>query len=115
MKYDNYRNNDSINSKSNSEYIYILDEGTIWFVDYFLGVAFPTPISFVDVENGLFGSGLPYREFSDYLDFQNFLEEITGGQEVSLESSVNPGTFKETNSIIKWATRYTIQKGSANP
>ena len=115
MKYDNYRNNDSIKSKSNSEYIYMLDEGTIWFVDYILGVAFPTPISFVDVENGLFGLGLPYREFSDYLDFQNFLEEITGGQEVSLESSVNTGTFQETNSIIKWVTRYTIQKGSANP
>ena len=115
MKYDNYRNNDSIKSKSNSEYIYILDEGTVWFIDYILGVAYPTPISFVDVQNGLFESGLPYREFSDYLDFQNFLEEITGGQEVSLESSVNTGTFQETNSIIKWVTRYTIYKGSANP
>lgn len=108
MKYNNDYGNDLIKSKTNSEYVHILDEGTIWFIDYVLGVAFPTPINFVDKENGLYESGLPYKEFPDYLDFQNYLEEITGGQEVSLESSVSLVAVNETNSIIRWITRYAI-------
>jgi len=108
MKYNNERDNDLIKSKPNSEYVYILDERIVWFLDYILGVAFPTPINFKDKENGLYESGLPYKEFPDYLDFQNYLEEITGGQEVSLESSVNLDTSKETNSIIRWVTRFVI-------
>lgn len=108
MGYNNNHGKCLIKSKSNSEYVYILDEGTIWFVDYILGVAFPTPINFSDTENGLYESGLSYKEFSDYLDFQNYLEEKTGGQEVSLESPINPDTTWESNSIIKWVTRYVI-------
>lgn len=109
MAFDEDLNVDLIKPKSNSEYIYIIDEKTIWFLDHILGVAFPTPVDFSGKENGLYDSGLLYREFADYLDFQNYLEEITGGQEVSLESSVNPDTFEETNRIIKWVTRYAIQ------
>ena len=108
MGYNNDLGIDSIKSKSNSEYVYIIDEGTIWFVDHSLGVAFPTPVNFAAKENGLYDSGLSYKEFADYLDFQNYLEEITGGQEVSLESSVNPVTFQETNRIIKWVTKYAL-------
>ncbi len=108
MAYHDDLHVDLIKSKSNSEYIYIIDERTIWFVDHKLGVAFPTPVSFSGKENGLYGSGLSYKEFADYLDFQNYLEEITGGQEVSLESSVNPDTFEETNRIIKWVTKYAL-------
>ncbi len=108
MGYNGDRGIDLIKSKSNSEYVYIIDEGTIWFIDHSLGVAFPTPINFAGKENGLYDSGLPYKEFADYLDFQNYLEEITGGQEVSLESSVNPVTFQETNRIIKWVTKYAL-------
>ena len=108
MKYNNGYDNDPIKTKSNTEYAHIIDEGTIWFIDYILGVAFPTPIDFADKENGLYQSGLPYKEFPDYLDFQNHLEEITGGQEVSLESSVSFDTTKETNSIIRWIARYAI-------
>ncbi len=108
MKYYNGYGNELIKKKYDSEYAHILDEGTIWCIDYILGVAFPTPINFEDKENGLYGSGLPYREFPDYLDFQNHLEEITGGQEVSLESSVSLDRTKETNSIIRWNTRYAI-------
>ena len=109
MKYNNNDyGNGLIKKKHNSEYGHILDEGTIWCIDYTLGVAFPTPISFAAKENGLYGSGLPYKEFPDYLDFQNHLEEITGGQEVSLESSASLDATKETNSIIRWNARYAI-------
>ena len=108
MGYNGDRGIDLIKSKSISEYVYIIDEGTIWFIDHSLGVAFPTPVSFAGKENGLYNSGLSYKEFADYLDFQNYLEEITGGQEVSLESSVNPVTFQETNRIIKWVAKYAL-------
>jgi hypothetical protein len=108
MGYNSDRGIDLIKSKSTSEYVYIIDERTIWFIDHSLGVAFPTPVNFGGKENGLYDSGLPYKEFADYLDFQNYLEEITGGQEVSLESSVNPDTFQETNRIIKWVTKYAL-------
>ena len=81
-----------------SEYVFILDEQSIWLVDYRLGVAFPTPIDFTSKQNGLYESGLSYKQFPDYLDFQNYLEEITGGQEVSLEIKVNSVTNIQTNS-----------------
>jgi hypothetical protein len=83
----------------NSEYVFILDEQSIWLVDYRLGVAFPTPIEFTSKQNGLYESGLSYKQFPDYLDFQNYLEEITGGQEVSLEIKINSDTNIQTNSI----------------
>jgi hypothetical protein len=83
----------------NSEYVFILDEQSIWLVDYRLGVAFPTPIDFTSKQNGLYESGLSYKQFPDYLDFQNYLEEITGGQEVSLEIKINSDTNIQTNSI----------------
>ena len=108
MKHNDGHDDESTKKRPKSEYAHILDEGTIWFIDYILGVAFPTPINFADKENGLYGSGLPYKEFPGYLDFQNHLEEITGGQEVSLESSVSLDTNKETNSIIRWITRYAV-------
>ena len=108
MEYNNIRSIHLIKSKPSSEYVYILNEETVWLIDYTLGVAFPTPINFTDKENGLCESGLPYKEFSDYLDFQNYLEEKTGGQEVSLESPINPDTTWESNSIIKWITREIV-------
>jgi len=79
--------------------VFILDEQSIWLVDYRLGVAFPTPIEFTSKQNGLYESGLSYKQFPDYLDFQNYLEEITGGQEVSLEIKINSDTNIQTNSI----------------
>ena len=82
----------------NSEYVFILAEQTIWLVDYRLGVAFPTPIDFTSKQNGLYESGLSYKQFPDYLDFQNYLEEITGGQEVSLEITLNFNTDVKANS-----------------
>ena len=79
------------------EYVFILDEQSIWLVDYRLGVAFPTPIDFTSKQNGLYESGLSYKQFPDYLDFQNYLEEITGGQEVSLEITLNPDADIQTD------------------
>jgi hypothetical protein len=95
-----HRNVKDIIKKNNnsSEYVFILDEQSIWLVDYRLGVAFPTPIDFTSKQNGLYESGLSYKQFPDYLDFQNYLEEITGGQEVSLEINVNSVTNTQTNS-----------------
>ena len=42
---------------------------------------------FADKMNGLRESGRPYREFSDYKDMQDYLDEITG-QEIVIESSI---------------------------
>ena len=95
---DNHVNDIFKKNNSRSEYIFIFDEQTIWLVDYILGIAFPTPIDFSSKQNGLYESGLPYKQFPDYLDFQNYLEEITGGQEVSLEIPVNSGAEIQTNS-----------------
>ena len=106
MGYNHDSGLDLLKSGSESEYVYIIDERTIWLIDHSLGVAFPTPVNFAGKENGLYDSGLSYKEFADYLDFQNYLEEVSGGQEVSLESSVNPDTFQETNRIIKWDTKH---------
>jgi hypothetical protein len=114
---DNHVNDIYKKSNPNSEYVFIFDEQTIWLVDYRLGVAFPTPIEFTSKQNGLYESGLSYKQFPDYLDFQNYLEEITGGQEVSLEITLNPdadiqangnsrgackGSSSSDGGIIKW-------------
>ena len=98
---------DIYNKKNNpsSEYIFILDEQIIWLVDYRLGVAFPTPIDFTSKQNGLYESGLSYKQFPDYLDFQNYLEEITGGQEVSLEITLNPDSDIQTNGNSRGACK----------
>jgi hypothetical protein len=93
----------------NSEYVFILDEQTVWLVDYRLGVAFPTPIDFTSKQNGLYESGLFYKQFPDYLDFQNYLEEITGGQEVPLETAINLDTDSETNSNARYSTNTRIK------
>jgi hypothetical protein len=95
---DNYVKDIIKKNNPNSEYIFILDEQTIWLVDYRLGVAFPTPIEYTSQQNGLYESGLSYKQFPDYLDFQNYLEEITGGQEVSLEITVHIDTDIQKNS-----------------
>jgi hypothetical protein len=94
---DNHVNDIYKKNNSRSEYVFIFDEQTIWLVDYRLGVAFPTPIDFSSKQNGLYESGLSYKQFPDYLDFQNYLEEITGGQEVSLEITLNPDADIQTD------------------
>lgn len=53
--------------------------------------------------NGLSESGRPYREFSDYKDMQDYLDKITG-QEIVIESSIDPKTETEFDSRIVWET-----------
>jgi len=102
---DNHVNDIYKKNNSKSEYVFIFDEQTIWLVDYRLGVAFPTPIDFTSKQNGLYESGLSYKQFPDYLDFQNYLEEITGGQEVSLEITLNPDSDIQTNGNSRGACK----------
>jgi len=108
---DNHVNDIYKKSNPNSEYVFIFDEQTIWLVDYRLGVAFPTPIDFTSKQNGLYESGLSYKQFPDYLDFQNYLEEITGGQEVSLEITLNPDADIQTNGNSRGACKGSSSDG----
>jgi hypothetical protein len=85
----------------NAEYVHLIEDAKVWFIDYIIGVAFRTPINFADKMNGLCESGRPYREFSDYKDMQDYLDEITG-QEIVIESSIDPGTDSEFDSRIVW-------------
>jgi hypothetical protein len=58
MGYNHDSGLDLLKSGSESEYVYIIDERTIWLIDHSLGVAFPTPVNFAGKENGLYGSGI---------------------------------------------------------
>jgi len=91
-------------NEANAEYVHLVEDINVWFIDYVIGVAFRTPINFVDKMNGLSKSGRPYREFSDYKDMQDYLDEITG-QEIVIESSIDPRTDTEFNSRIVWETK----------
>ena len=82
----------------------LIEDVNVWFIDYVIGVAFRTPINFADKMNGLRESGRPYREFSDYKDMQDYLDEITG-QEIVIESSIDRGTDTEFDSRITWKTK----------
>jgi hypothetical protein len=88
----------------NAEYVHLIEDAKVWFIDYIIGVAFRTPINFADKMNGLCESGRPYREFSDYKDMQDYLDEITG-QEIVIESSIDTGTDSEFDSRIVWNTK----------
>ena len=89
---------------TNAEYVHLIQDVNAWYIDYIIGVAFRTPINFRDKMNGLLESGRRYREFSDYKEMQDYLEEITG-QEIVLESSINP-----KNSITRsYGTRVNIE------
>jgi hypothetical protein len=95
-------NDDTINA----EYIYIVEDLDVWFIDYIIGIAFRTPIDFTDKTNGLLyksaeGGGRSYRKLHDIKDLQDYLEQITG-QEIVIESSVDPITKEEYDSRIVW-------------
>ena len=32
--------------RSNAEYVYIIDNREVWFIDYIVGIAFKTPVGF---------------------------------------------------------------------
>ena len=80
-----------------TEYIYIIDDQEVWFIDYIIGIAFKTPIDFRTTSRfsiGLQESGRPYKELYDIKDFQDYMEEKVG-QEIDIESSIDPMTNLE--------------------
>jgi hypothetical protein len=101
---DKTKENVLSSSGSNAEYVHLSEDAKVWFIDYIIGVAFRTPINFADKMNGLCESGRPYREFSDYKDMQDYLDEITG-QEIVIESSIDTGTDSDFDSRIVWNTK----------
>jgi len=98
------KENEVFLKEPNAEYVHLIEDVNVWFIDYVIGVAFRTPINFVDKMNGLSESGRPYREFSDYKDMQDYLDKITG-QEIVIESSIDPRTDTEFDSRIVWETK----------
>jgi hypothetical protein len=81
----------------NAEYIYIIDDQEVWFIDYIIGIAFKTPIDFRTTNRfniGLQESGRPYKELYDIKDFQDYMEEKVG-QEIDVESSIDSITNLE--------------------
>src|ERR671925_548993 len=82
---------------SNAEYVYIIENQEVWFIDYIVGVAFKTPIDFRTINRygiGLLESGRSYTELYDIKDFQDYMEEKVG-QEIDIESSIDPITNLE--------------------
>ena len=82
---------------SNAEYVYIIENQEVWFIDYIVGIAFKTPIDFRTINRygiGLLESGRSYTELYDIKDFQDYLEEKVG-QEIDIESSIDPITNLE--------------------
>ena len=106
------RQNVVSSNEPNAEYIHLIEDLNVWFIDYVIGVAFRTPVHFANKINGLHQSGRPYREFSDYKDMQEYLEEITG-QEIVVESSIDPTTDTESDSKIVWNTKLKESVASA--
>ena len=99
-------------SAANAEYAYIIEDKNIWFIDYIIGTAFKTPVEFTTsnkTQNGTVGlleSGRPYREFTDIKEFQDYLEDKVG-QEIEIESSVNPATnIERDDRRIIWRLVY---------
>ena len=44
---ENKKNHSQITAKdSNAEYVYLIEEQEVWFIDYIIGIAFKTPIDF---------------------------------------------------------------------
>jgi hypothetical protein len=62
---------------SNAEYLYIIEDKEVWFVDYIIGIAFKTPVDFRAINRygiGLLESGRSYTELYDIKDFQDYME-----------------------------------------
>ena len=82
---------------SNAEYIYIIEDQEVWFIDYIIGIAFKTPVGFRTLNKhdiGLMESGRSYTELYDIKDFQDYMEEKVG-QEIEIESSIDQVTKLE--------------------
>ena len=79
---------------SNAEYVYIIEDQEVWFIDYIIGIAFKTPVGFRTINRhniGLMKSGRSYTELYDIKGFQDYMEEKVG-QEIEIESSIDQVT-----------------------
>jgi hypothetical protein len=96
------KNLSNTTTPTNAEYAYIIEDEDVWFIDYIIGIAFKTPVDFSKYKKyrasnarvGLLESGRPYTEFQDIKDFQDYMEDKIG-QEITIESSVDPITNVE--------------------
>jgi hypothetical protein len=82
---------------SDAEYIYIIEDKEVWFIDYIIGVGFKTPIDFRTTNGygiGLLELGRTYTELYDIKDFQDYMEEKVG-QEIDIESTIDTVTKLE--------------------
>src|SRR5918911_1688419 len=105
----------TIDGDSNAEYIYIIEDQEVWFIDYIIGIAFKTPIDFKTTNRfstGLQESGRSYKEFYDIKDFQDYMEEKVG-QEIDIESSIDPITNleKDDRRIVFHVNKKEVPKG----
>jgi hypothetical protein len=89
------RNQNSIGRDQNVEYVFIAADNSVWFIDFIIGIAFKTPIDFYDELHGLEQSGRKYRFFDDIMGLQFYLDEIVVGQEIVIETSIDPASGKE--------------------
>jgi hypothetical protein len=101
---------------SNAEYIYIIEDKEVWFIDYIIGIAFKTPIDFKTTNRfgiGLQESGRSYKELYDIKDFQDYMEEKVG-QEIDIESSIDPITNleKDDRRIVFQVNKKEVSKGT---
>ena len=107
----------TIDGDSNAEYIYIIEDQEVWFIDYIIGIAFKTPIDFKTTNRfstGLQESGRSYKELYDIKDFQDYMEEKVG-QEIDIESSIDPITNleKDDRRIVFHVNKKEVPKGPA--
>jgi hypothetical protein len=82
---------------ANAEYVYIIEDQDVWFIDYIIGIAFKTYIDFRTANkygSGLLESGRSYTKLYDIKNFQDYMEEKIG-QEIDIESSIDPITNAE--------------------
>ena len=104
-----------IDGYSNAEYIYIIEDQEVWFIDYIIGIAFKTPIDFKTTNRfgiGLQESGRPYKELYDIKDFQDYMEEKVG-QEIDIESSIDPITnLEKDDKRIVFHVNKEVSKGT---
>lgn len=50
---DEIKENEVSLNEPNAEYVHLIEDVNVWFIDYVIGVAFRTPINFLDKMNGL--------------------------------------------------------------
>jgi hypothetical protein len=94
----------------NAEYAFISADKSVWFIDFIIGIAFKTPIDFYNELNGLEQSGRKYKWFDDILGLQFYLDEIVLGQEIVIETTVNPENGKENDDPkILWQPKLILK------